>query len=266
MLATITSINKCRFGVPILYEGDLGGMPQFLLFDKVFISSPPSSFEEKYELFYGKLQMIKPIFIGTKLYFCCCIDQNYPNCFSDYSQLLDYLRDRLLPIFNRSRHYKFNIYFGQNASSTTTPDIIAHILQIPEINRSSRVTMKFSGTVQSTILWRSKPFLPIKAISDWLNWKPNASKVTGVGNGNRLKRILRISSTLEEYQNVDELFAHLKTVGSPSKYLLTFKLSKIILTFNSSVKLSKPILTIHFIHFYLRIIHYLLLELVMIYL
>ena len=238
----------------IISGADLGILPAFLRFNSVDlwfgqskimqqfqtkVFSPQPSIEEKCEQFDKYLQMLKPALIGTKLFVWADIDLSRKDCdsFSSHSQLLDYLRDRLLPICNLSAHYTFNIhsyskasdlisaktalhpffnhgrihqqFINQHFQQTTLQfchDSIALILQTPEINRCSDVTIKFSGICYPTQL-------PVKTISDWLNQNPNEMEINRRCNGKQDERILHIESIGGKFQNALEIFEHLKKVG-----------------------------------------------------
>ena len=78
--------------------------------------------------------------------------------FRDHIHLLEYLRTRLLPICNSSRAYKFDISLGTKSA----PDIIASLLQMPEIKCCSNVKIKFE---QKRKVHNQ---LPVEEISNWL--------------------------------------------------------------------------------------------------
>ena len=90
--------------------------------------------------------------------FIATISQNDRNNFSDHLKLLDYIRNRFLPICNSSRGYKFQIWFPFDANSDT--NLIASILEMDEI--------KHCSNVEIVIIFGEQKRLPVEEISNWL--------------------------------------------------------------------------------------------------
>ena len=180
--------------------------------------SPTLSVETKFKLLEKHLQLLKQaITAGAELVFCVIIDQNDPYSINNPSQLLNYLRHQLLPVCSRFSHFTFNINLCIETSAAT--NLIASILQIHEVNRSSRVTIKFFQSGQGIRL-------PVSAISDWLN-RTGSEMEIGVVGGKHSERILKISA-FGGFQNGQEMVDHLKKVGA-SQYFecsLRFYFSK----------------------------------------
>ena len=95
--------------------------PSFLRFDKIdiyILTLPDENDEdegiwdtqliaEKCQLFEDQLKLIKPALNGSILYFDIIIDQSNPSRFYDHDEVLKYLRNKLLPICDKSRGYEF---------------------------------------------------------------------------------------------------------------------------------------------------------------
>ena len=96
-------------------------------------------------------------------------DQNDRNNFSDHLKLLDYIRNRFLPICNSSRRYKFQIWFNPiwfNKNSSTS--VIASILEMDEI--------KHCSNVEIGIIYGEQKILPVEEISNWLELSADVAK------------------------------------------------------------------------------------------
>ena len=120
------------------------------------------------------------------------IDQSEPSCFCDHSKVLEYLRNRLLPICDKSRGYEFCISFESDAN--TIRFVISSILQMDQIDRSSNVKID---------IWADdRTKLPIEEISNWLH--------RSCDGGGQRERSLFIQ--LEEIKSIVEVFVHLKEV------------------------------------------------------
>ena len=222
-LILVTAIR--RIGLPIIgfSEWELVSFPPFLRFEHVDVDcvgktpslpmdfeSPPLSVEAKFKLLEMHLQRLKQAIKGAELFFNVVIDQNDPDCINNPSQLLNHLRHQLLPVCNRPSHFTFNINLCIETSAAT--NLIASILQIHEVNRCYRVTIKFFQSGQGIRL-------PVSAISDWLNRAGSGMEI-GVVGGKHPERILKISA-FGGFQNGQEMVDHLKKVGA-SQYFEFF--------------------------------------------
>ena len=113
---------------------------------------------EKSQSVVNYLQQIK-LDNSSLIHFNATINKNNRSQFSDHSQLLDHLRNELLPICGSSRGYKFKIScFSDKASHK---NLIAEILQIPRIDCCSNVEINLP------VFTTHK--LPIESISHWLH-------------------------------------------------------------------------------------------------
>lgn len=119
--------------------------------------------EEKCEFIERQLLASKPALNDSYMTeFAARIDQNERHNFRDYSQLLEYIGNRFLPICNSSHGYSFGITFFSKENYATS--IISSILQMSEIKRCSNIEFTFQ-------IHRGKQIqLPIEAISSWLEW------------------------------------------------------------------------------------------------
>ena len=167
---------------------------------------------DKCLLFENLLQSIKPALAESILSFSGDINGSKSYCFHDHLELLNYVRDRLLPICNESREYEFGILFDSDESAAQ--HVIASILQTPELNHcSSAKFFVYCGFLQ----------LPVEEITNWLNRRCER------------KKSLYIYS--EEFENLHEMIDHLKEVlllckilnmCRITKKLQTFKITKIL--------------------------------------
>ena len=212
----------------IVSEADLESLPPFLRFERVdlwFVRSEierkvrvilPSThhpsieeIEETCEQFNGQLQVLEPSLIGTKLIFWGDVDRwNDCGSFDEHSRIVDYLshsivyRPRCFPYIHSENMTALN-----SETNDFMADIIASILQTPEVDRCSHVEIMFSRISQQTNL-------PVKIISDWLNRTPNEMKIVDGSGKQNERRILQIDSVKGKLQNLREVFEGLKQVGT----------------------------------------------------
>ena len=141
--------------------------------------------------------------------FIARISQNDRNNFSDHLKLLDYIRNRFLPICNSSRGYKFDICFFSDRNSDA--NVIASILEMGEIKRCTNVGIKIIGGAQKR--------LPIEEISNWLERSPDGTKNNLHNQKERFLKIYFYDTTIfikpnPFIRNAREMLDHLKTVYS----------------------------------------------------
>ena len=127
------------------------------------------------------------------------IRHNDRSAFIDHSQLLECIRNRLLPICDSSRGFKFRICFFSDKNSVT--DTIASLLQMPEILRCPNVEITIPVRHP-----REKKQLPVEAISNWLEIA-NARKNV---DQNHKEKFLKI--VFSGIQNAKEMLDHLAMV------------------------------------------------------
>ena len=113
----------------------------------------------KCKLFEDQLKLMKPALNGSLVSFIGYIYIEMQSFFNDHDQVLEYLRNQLLPICAKSREFEFYIEFYSDEESATS--IIASILQMEEVKSCSSVSIFF---------WFGVPTkLPVDRISNWLN-------------------------------------------------------------------------------------------------
>ena len=117
---------------------------EFLRFENVKLSYNYPGFQsidKKCRLFVEHLKPLKAAFSdSTKIEFHARIGEGQ-NKFRDPLQLLNHLRNELLPICDSARRYKFTFYLISHEASTTA--ILEAILQMPQINFSTNVEFNF---------------------------------------------------------------------------------------------------------------------------
>ena len=194
---------------------------EFLRFEKVELSYGGFGFksiDRKCHLFVEHLKPLAAAFSdSTKIYFYACIGggQGCSN-FRDPLHLLNHLRNKLLPICDSARHYKFSISFLSYYESSAS-DILKSILQMPPINSSTSVEFN---------LCRAKCFhpiltqLPVDTISAWLD---RCNDVIIKCKKQQQKTKLELKIDLDGVQNAHELLEHLKKVHSLIKKVSLFK-------------------------------------------
>ena len=183
---------------------DLTAFPPFLRFGNVeldiadsFDENDAQPIADKCLLFENLLQSVKPPALArSALFFSGAISESMPSCFHDHLELLNYLRDRLLPICNTSRAYEFCIIFDSDQSAAK--HVIASILQTPQLDRCSSVHFDFFCFLELQPQLR----LPVKEISNWLHLKCDRER----------KKSLRVNLDGIEIENSQEMIDHLQEV------------------------------------------------------
>ena len=144
---------------------NLASFPAFLRFNKVgLIHGVPwntNSIEAMCELTEKHLLPIKPALKDTKMItFNGGISLHCGGCFRNHSKLLEFLRNRLLPICDSSHCYNFSIDLDSDKHAAS--NIIASILQIQQISRCSHSKFCFESVNQPINL-------PVEIVSNWLH-------------------------------------------------------------------------------------------------
>ena len=181
---------------------DMTKLPQFLRFDGVKLClwslvTSRHSIVNKCQLLVKYFQPHKKALNDTNLihFDGITIDDARLGFFTDHSQFLNCLRRDLLPIFDKSRDYKFKIHFYSDRNSGA--NLIASMLQMDPIKRCSNLEILLYGLTQPTEL-------PTDAISNWLNRESD-----GINKYSK-ERCLQIS--LGNIQTAQHLIDHLKAV------------------------------------------------------
>lgn len=164
--------------------------------------------EEKCGLVESHLSPLIPALNDAKMILIRAAINQEPNDFSDYSAFLDHIRNRLLPICDSARCYKFDIIFPSKAN--TAGNVISSILQMQPIKRCSNVEIEFiyytaCGT-QNHLPAESE--LPVEAISYWLEKSNN----DGIGINVRNQKEGKFLQVQMENENAVEMFDHLRMV------------------------------------------------------
>ena len=191
-------------------------LPRFLRFNNVKLSYDDDalrwrlkyepiqlkSIEEKCHSIENYLQPLKNALTDSKsIEFCGGIDRT-ENKFSNFltqSSLLEYLGQRLLPIFNSSHCYEFDISFVCGEGDAT--NVISSIIQMPQIGRCSNLHIELHYLQQPKQL-------PVEAISNWLNRKMDVG-TEAIG---RTPREIYLGIWLNKIQNAMEMCDQLAEV------------------------------------------------------
>lgn len=128
------------------------------------------------------------------------VSENDRHHFNDHSQLLEHIRNQILPICNSSRGYYFYINFISNENSVST--MMASILKQSEIIRCSNIEIEFA------MQYFEQKQLPIEEISCWLK-----QSACGIENSvqNLKKRFLELTLFVG-IQNAQDLLEFLTKV------------------------------------------------------
>ena len=178
-------------------------VPKFLRFNEIRLDyeSCSESIEEKSDLIESSLAPFSDALKGSKsVQFHGTINgNNRRDRFSNHPQLVNYLRERLLPICNSSRAYHFFIRFFSDKEKAAT-NVISSILQFPQIKRCSNLFFWF-------YYLEDQKQLPVEAISSWLIRKLNdGMEVVGI------REEIFLTIRLDIIQSAVEICDHLEAV------------------------------------------------------
>ena len=177
-------------------------LPPFIRFDLVKLEVAESGNEDdtqpiadKCLSFENLLQSVKPALTESVLGFWGDISGSNPACFHDHLGLLNYVRDRLLTICDKSCGYEFGILFDSDESAAQ--HVITSILETPQLNRCSNAEFRiYYGSDEPQLR------LPIMEISNWLHRNRECDRGR--------KKLLHICSF--RIENFEEMINHLKEV------------------------------------------------------
>ena len=176
----------------------------FLRFDSIdtFISFPDyyedekawdtQSIDAKCQFFEDQLKLIKPAFENTINQFHGQVDDDNSSRFADHSELLSYVRSRLLPDCDdkpRGYYFVIDLYSEKSAAKC----VLSSLLQIPQVICCSDVRIEIDEADQIK--------LPVREISNWLHQNCDSHR----------ERLLHIYLS-DEYVNIVPMFTHLKAV------------------------------------------------------
>lgn len=155
---------------------------RYLRFDElmlVYNGAHQMSITEKCERIQKLLQQIAPKFIGSKLKFRACIDEDDQRSFNDHFELLDHIKNGLFPLCKPCDAYKFKVEFRFDSSAARS--VVSSLLQMTPIKCCSNVEMGFYNV-------RSHVQLPFDAINNWFDHNSN-------GNDDGKKKFLQIKNS-----------------------------------------------------------------------
>ena len=213
-------------GKEICYT-DLVTFPQFLrlFLVKLHIAKDARVFncvlmKDKCYLSEMYLQAIKPALNDSFIHFMGRIDRNDPICFRDHSELVNYLKNGLLPNCESSRNYNFSIEFlFDEIESSKAASVTASILQMPQLCKHHR---PFNVTIRLGLMAKNTPVqIPVEAIANWLNQKSESGMKA---KGQNKERILTIMPCTYNEMDDDsalatlEIYDHLKKVNFILEY------------------------------------------------
>ena len=186
----------------------------------------PISIIEKCESTRKLLQQFAQKLIGSKLHFRACIDNTDLSSFNDHFELLDHIENRLLPLCNLCRAYKFEVEFRFDSGAAES--VISSLLQMTPIIRCFNVKMLFYFV-------HSPTQLPMEGIINWLTDNSN-------GNHSEKKKILQID--IASIINVYETFRRILQVSYINRYatfcrrdvlMPSIQIFRVVLTFFLSI-------------------------------
>ena len=189
-------------GGKVTFITDLNNF-RFLRFNSVFLvyDSGSKSMDEKLQLLQNRLQLFKTAFSDSnQITLSAKINQNDQSQFHNHSQLLDHIRDQLLPICDSSPFYSFSIDFQSDNDGASASDFIAQILQMCPIIRCRKVYFLYGN---ETFIQ-----LPVEVISNWLH-RNFDDGIGGTGQSKK-ERILTMMNI--KIQNAVEICDSLKMV------------------------------------------------------
>lgn len=205
--------------------------PSFLRFNTISVSynrnplsgeessnKEPQSIEEMGLLCTRKLGFLAGAFNDINLViFNGKINREVHNCFTDHTQLLGHIQNEFLPICGSPHGYKIEINFISDP--WTAPNVIAALLQMPQIDQCSNVhiNININMNIKQTMLKMFNMLsrlsfyltkLDIEAIANWLQRQFDVG--TGKSGQNRRERRLQIK--LPGLRNTGEICSYLKEV------------------------------------------------------
>ena len=176
----------------------------FVRFDDVKLDYNAGSHQiaNKCEIFASQLQKLPRLNESNSISVWATVNQKRRDHFIDHTQLLEHLRNRLLPICGYCRRYEFCIGFGSNSDAVT--NIITSILEMQQIIDCSNVGIRLGIDYQNEQL-------PVESISNWLQRNQHTDNGGNeFTNQNQRERVLEIK--VAYILNVAEMWNHFKKV------------------------------------------------------
>ena len=189
---------------------DLAEFP-FLRFDEVELGYESGShlIAKKCEIFASQLQKLPRLNEANSVCVSTNISQKQRGYFIDQSQLLEHLRNHLLPIIGSRCRCEFFIRFKRDRGVTNVftgaaTNLITSILQMKQIINCSNVAF-------DVVIAAQFEHLPIGTISNWLHRSRNTDNGGNeFANQSQHERILEIK--VAYISNLFEMLDHLKEV------------------------------------------------------
>ena len=177
----------------------------FVRFDKVTLCySGRLSIANKCEIFASRLQKTR-LKEANSICVWATIDQMIRHHdFCDHTQLLEHLRNQILPICGYRHRYEFNI--DLESDKFAVANIITSILEMQQVNECSNVGIRL-------VIPNQYEQLPIGTISNWLHRNRNTDNGENkFANQNQRERVLEIEVANISNSNVVEMWNHLRKV------------------------------------------------------
>ena len=191
---------------------------RFLRFNSVFIvytsEEGSQSIDEKLQLLQNQLQLFMKAFSDLgEITLSATINQNDQSQFHDHTHLLDYFRERLIPICDSSSVYNYNFLVYGQSDNDGAADFIAQILQMRPIIRCREVLFRYSN---ETFIQ-----LPVGVIANWLH-RNFDGEVGGAGTS-KMELTLSMNNRIK-ILNAMEMCDHIKTVRAFFNFLNILKI------------------------------------------
>ena len=197
-------------GNEVLTLDDLAELSRpFLRFDEVELDYNSGShlIANKCEIFASQLQNVARLSEANSICVWATVNQNIRmrrdrGHFLDHSQLLNHLRDVLLPICGYCRQYKFLFPLPwQTERQNKGSVLIKSILKMQQIIGCPNVIIEFGGNYKQ---------FPLKCISNWLLRNQNTNNGGNeFANQDQQERILEIEAC---YSDIVGMLNHFKKV------------------------------------------------------
>ena len=177
---------------------------RFLRFISVFIifKRGSQSIDEKIHLLQNRLQLFKTAFSDLgEITLSAKINKFDQSQFHDHTQLLDHIREQLLPICDSSPFYSFHVDFQSDNDGAA--DFIAQILQMRPIIRCRDVLFHY---INETFIQ-----LPVEVIANWLD-RNSDHGIGCIERGQSKKERMLAMNNQIKIQNAVEICDRLKIV------------------------------------------------------
>ena len=172
------------------------------------------SIDEKLQILQNYLQQFKTAFSDLEMITLTAkINQNDQSQFCNHFQLLDYIREQVLPICGSSPVYWFDIDFQSDKDGAG--NLIGQILQLPSINRCQEVGFLYAN---ETLIQ-----LPVEVIANWLN-RNFDDGIGGTGQSKKERQLVMHDRI--RIQNAGEICDRLKTVRTFHLFSNIYKFRK----------------------------------------